>query len=91
METWKTAGILLLRHQVTVLQRHQAHRPKLNWADRALLAALPGVGYGAPGDKRGEITRILSSSWLAFPRPSRLLVVHHSEPSGARTTARNRP
>jgi putative transposase len=42
-ETWKTAEILLLRHQVTVLQRHQACRPKLNWADRALLATLSGV------------------------------------------------
>ncbi len=42
-ETWKTAEILLLRHQVTVLERHQARRPKLNWADRALLATLSGV------------------------------------------------
>src|SRR6266550_1726090 len=42
-ETWKTAEILLLRHQVTVLKRHQACRPKLNWADRALLATLFGV------------------------------------------------
>src|SRR6266487_1583311 len=42
-EAWKTAEILLLRHQVTVLQHHQARRPKLNWADRALLATLFGV------------------------------------------------
>src|ERR1039458_90472 len=42
-ETWKTAEILILRHQLTVLQRRQPRRPKLNWADRALLAALPGV------------------------------------------------
>src|SRR5207248_4422791 len=42
-ETWKTAEILLLRHQVTVLQRHHARRPKLNWADRAVLATLFGV------------------------------------------------
>jgi len=34
---------LLLHHQVTVLQRHQTRRPKLNWADRALLATLFGV------------------------------------------------
>ena len=39
-ETWKTAEILILRHQLAVLQRRQPHRPKLNWADRALLAAL---------------------------------------------------
>jgi hypothetical protein len=34
---------LILRHQLAVLQRHQARRPKLNWADRALLAALLSV------------------------------------------------
>jgi putative transposase len=42
-ETWKTAEILLLRHQLAVLQRQQPHRPKLNWADRALLATLCAV------------------------------------------------
>jgi hypothetical protein len=42
-ETWKTAEILILRHQLAILQREQPHRPKLNWADRALLAALFGV------------------------------------------------
>ena len=42
-ETWKTAEILLLRHQLTVLRRHQACRPKLTWADPALLATLLGV------------------------------------------------
>ena len=39
-ETWKTAEILILRHQLAVLQRQQPRRPRLNWADRALLAAL---------------------------------------------------
>jgi putative transposase len=41
--TWKTAGILLLRHQLTVPQRRQQHRLNLDWADRALLATLPAV------------------------------------------------
>jgi hypothetical protein len=38
-ETWKTAGILVLRHQLAVLQRRQPHQPKLNRADRALPTA----------------------------------------------------
>ncbi len=39
-ETWKTAEILILRHQLALLQRQQPRRPKLKWADRALLATL---------------------------------------------------
>jgi putative transposase len=42
-EAGKTAEILMLRHQLAVLQRRQPGRPKLNWADRALLATLLGV------------------------------------------------
>src|SRR6266851_678039 len=42
-EAWKTAEILILRHQVAILQRRQPRRPKLNWADQALIAALLGV------------------------------------------------
>jgi transposase len=42
-EAWKTAEILILRHQLAILQRRQPHRPKLNWADRALIATLLSV------------------------------------------------
>jgi transposase len=40
---WQTAEILLLRHQLTVLQRQQPRRQNLNWADRALIALLFAV------------------------------------------------
>src|SRR5437763_17178748 len=42
-EAWKTAEILILRHQLAVLQRRQPRRPNLNWADRALRATLLAV------------------------------------------------
>lgn len=42
-EAWQSAEILILRHQQAVLQRRQPRCPKLNWADRALLAALLSV------------------------------------------------
>ena len=42
-EAWQSAEILVLRHQLAVLQRRQPHHPHLTWADRALLAALLSV------------------------------------------------
>ncbi|MGH3219819.1 MAG: hypothetical protein ACRDPY_14115 [Streptosporangiaceae bacterium] len=42
-EASKSAAILILRHQLAVLQRREPRRPKLNWADRAMLAALLSV------------------------------------------------
>ena len=42
-EAWQTAEILILRHQLAVLQRRQPRRPRLDWADRALLATLLAV------------------------------------------------
>ena len=42
-EAWQIAEILVLRHQLAVLQRRQPRRPELNWADRALIATLLGV------------------------------------------------
>ena len=55
--TWKTAEILILRHQLAVLQRQQPGRVKLNWADRGLLAAL----LGAIPRSRHEGLRLLVS------------------------------
>ncbi|MGO9502169.1 MAG: hypothetical protein ACLPUO_11440 [Streptosporangiaceae bacterium] len=42
-EAWKTAEILILRHQLAILQRRQPRHLKLNWADRALIATLLSV------------------------------------------------
>jgi hypothetical protein len=42
-EAWKTSEILILRHQLSVVQRGQPRRLKLNWADRAVLAILLSV------------------------------------------------
>ena len=42
-ESWKTAEILILRHQLAVLQQRESRRPELNWAGRALFAALLGA------------------------------------------------
>src|SRR5512140_3872193 len=42
-EAWKTTEILILRHQLAVLQRRQPRRPNLDRADRALLATRPAV------------------------------------------------
>ena len=42
-DSWKTAEILLLRHQLTVVQRQVHSRPTITWADRALIAALLDV------------------------------------------------
>jgi hypothetical protein len=39
----ETAEILLLRHQLAVLQRQQPRSSNLHWADRALLATLLSV------------------------------------------------
>ena len=42
-EAWKISEILILRHQLAVLQRRQPRRPNLDRADRALLATLLAV------------------------------------------------
>jgi putative transposase len=38
---WKDAEILLLHRQIEVLQRQSTARPRLAWADRALIAVVP--------------------------------------------------
>jgi putative transposase len=69
-EAWKTAEILILRHQLAVLQRQQPRRPDLDRADRALLATLLTV---IPEAQR-QALRLLSprTRSCAGPRESRL-------------------
>jgi len=51
-ESWKTAEVLLLRHQLAVLQRQIDARPKTTWADRAFIALLRDV---VPKGRRGGL------------------------------------
>jgi putative transposase len=53
---------LILRHQLAVLQRGQPRRPILNWADRALIAALLGV---IPKARRHGIRLLVSPDTIA--------------------------
>ena len=76
---WKDAEILLLRHQVAILERHAAAHPKLSWADRALFAALlaliPRVRHAglrlpvAPATILRWRLDLLKRRWAAKSRP----------------------
>jgi putative transposase len=56
-ESWKSAEILLLRHQLTMLERQLEARPKMSWADRALIALLLDV---IPKRRRGGLRLIVT-------------------------------
>jgi transposase InsO family protein len=78
---WRTAEILLLRHQLAVVQRQlgERARPKASWADRALIAFLLGLIPRTRHDRLrlivtpGTILRwrrdILCRRWAAKSKP----------------------
>ena|SRR6266567_3063410 len=84
-ETWKTAEILILRHQLAVLQRRQPRRPNLTWADRALLVTLLSV---IPKARRPGLRLLITPDNPALaprhrpPPPGRPVRMRQDRPTG---------
>ncbi|GAA2080764.1 hypothetical protein GCM10009780_17890 [Actinomadura alba] len=87
---WKDAEILVLRHQLAMLHRQQAHRPRLTWADRTLIASLIGV---IPKVRRAGLRLLVTpetvSQWHRDLLRRRWATKSHAGRGGRPTTRRD--
>src|SRR4051812_20274272 len=87
---WRNAEILLLRHQLAVVQRQlgERARPKVSWADRALIALLLGL---IPKTRHHRLRLIVTPGTILRWRRDilRRRWAAKSQPKGRPTTRRN--